>query len=157
MKVIRIHSVGFRRLFCLYHAFAALGCVVIIMVFCLSANQSYAHMLLFVAGILMMVLPLFLAPPEIILDLKEKMFVFRKGMKCSKIYFSEIKDLTIDTGIMRILDYQNTKPISIHQNHFHHIPLPKMRRYIHEILAGNSKIDKWQFNAVKIKCRLLFG
>ena len=150
MKVIRIHSVGFRRLFIMYHALAAMGCLVLICVFCLSANQSYTHMFLIIAGILMVVLPLCIAPPEIMLDLKEELFVFRKGIHYSKVSFSEIKALTIDTGILRIRHIQNAKTISIHQEHFIHIPLPDMKDYIHKILAGNTKIDKRQYNSVKI-------
>lgn len=116
-----------------------------------------SHILFIIAGILMVVLPFFLAPPEIILDIKENTFVFRNGMTYSTIYFSDIKTLTVDNDIMLIKSIQNKENISIYQDHFKHIPLPKMKKYIESILAGNTNFDPWQFNSVKLRGRLLLG
>ena len=83
MQVIRIHSTGFRLLFFLYHAMAAAGFLLSTITLGMSTMQSYNHLLLLIAGVSMVVLPFFLAPPEIMLDVKEKKFVFRTGIRCS--------------------------------------------------------------------------
>ena len=157
MQTIRIHSVGFRQLFIMYHVSAGIGFLLLILFFCQSAFDIDAQLFFLIAGILMIVLPYFLAPPEIILDIEEKTFVFRTGFKYSIIEFQHIEELTIYADVMLIRHTKTNQKISIYQDHFKHIPLPNMKKYIENVLNGNTNIDERQFNSIKFKGCLLFG
>jgi len=157
MRTIRIHSVGFRQLFIMYHASAGIGFLLLVLFFCHSAFDIDAQSLFLIAGILMIVLPYYLAPPEIILDIEEKTFVFRTGFKYSIIEFQHINELSIYEDVMLIRNTKTNQNILIYQDHFKHIPLPNMKKYIVNVLNGNTKINERQFDSIKFKKCLLFG
>lgn len=153
MERVRIHSKGFRKLFYLYHLSGGLGLIMLLMA--LFNHTPYST--LTACGVILIAIPLMMAPPEIIVNLKERRLIFRYKMKCLSVDFGDVYDINSDSGLIEVRNLMKRTVISIRQEHFKNIPLCDLKDYIKKLLSGSADINYRKYNSIKRgKCRM-FG
>lgn len=145
MEIVRVHPKSFKFLFYLYHGSAAMG-FLLLTGFIL---QIISHDISFVVGILMISVPFFLAPPELIILLKEQKLIFRHGVKCSTISFNDIFRIKTCACRIEIKNYEKKTLLSIHGEYFKNIDLQELSEYIRALMSGHQKVDPMRYTSVK--------
>ena len=152
MDTIRVHPKGFKFLFCLYHGSAAVG-LALITSFLL---QIIAYDICFLIGTLMVSLPFFLAPPEIIFLIKDQKMIFRHRISCTTIAFSNISQIKTSARLIEIVNTETQTLLKINKEHFKNIDIRELSEYIKELLFANQEIDPMKYTSVKItECKFI--
>jgi hypothetical protein len=152
MDIIRVHPKGFRFLFYLYHGSAAVGFVLIAG----SVLQIIPHDTIFIMGLLMISIPFFLIPPELIFLLEKKKLIFRHGFYCATIPFEDICKVETSVYSIEMKNLKNNTLIEIYKEHFKNIDLIELSKYIQVLLSGDQIVDPMKYTAVKFSgCGLL--
>lgn len=144
MDIIRVHPKNFKFLFYLYHGSAAVGFILIVS----YLFQIIPYDLFFIMGILMISIPFFLSPPELIILSKERKLVFRHRISCSTLPFKVISQVEASAYSVKIKDYENSTLLEIHKKHFKNINLAELSEYLRNLLFGHKKIDPMRYTSV---------
>jgi hypothetical protein len=144
MEIIRVHPRGFRFLFFLYHGSAAMGLILLTGLFLKIISYDIS----FIVGILMISIPFFLIPPELIILLKERKLIFRHGIKCSTISFSDISQIKTSASIIEIKNHEKSTLLTIQKEYFKNIDLQELSEYLRALIAGHQKVDPMRYTSV---------
>jgi hypothetical protein len=152
IDTIRVHPKGFRFLFYLYHGSAAVGFVLIAG----SVLQIIPYDTIVILGLLMISIPFFLIPPELIFLLEKKKLIFRHGFYCATIPFKDIYKVETSVSSIEMKNLKNITLIEICKEHYKNIDLFELSNYIQVLLSGDQKVDPMKYTAVKfLGCGLL--
>ena len=113
--------------------------------------QIIHHDIILVIGIIMISIPFFLVPPELIFILKEQKIVYRRRMTFRSIPFNEISRVEAASGAIHIKDIENRTRLEIRENHFKNINLPDPSEYIKSVLSGNRNVNPTRYTSFKFK------
>lgn len=145
MDIIRVHPKNFRFLFYLYHGSAAAGFITVVS----FLLQIIPYDFYFIIGVLMIAIPFLLAPPELVILLKDHKLIFRHRTSCSTLSFKDILLVEASAYSVKIKDYKNSTLLEIHQKHFKNINLSELSEYLRDLLVGNKKVDPMRYTSVK--------
>lgn len=149
MDTVRIHSKGFRTLFYFYHLSGLTGLLILLVCFLLSIFGDGSYGLLAVCGMLMIAVPLTTAPPEIIVLLKERRLLFRRGLKCSDLDFKDIAAIKTAGDRIEIRDKADNVLMKISQAHFKNIRAAELCNYITGLITGGTDLDLMRYTSVR--------
>lgn len=152
MEIIRVHPKSFKFLFYFYHGSAAMGFILLtgFLLQIISCDIS------FIIGILMISIPFLLAPPELIILLKEQKLIYRHRINCSTIPFNDIFQIKTSACLLEIKNYEKSTLLKIHKKYFKNIDLPELSEYLRALLSGHQRVDPMRYTSVKFTgCKFL--
>jgi hypothetical protein len=152
MENIRVHPKGFKFLFYLCHGSAAIGFIMLtgVLLQIIPTEDSL------IIWLLMISIPFFVVPPELIILLKDQKLIFRNRMNYSMIPFKDISMVKASACSIEIKNHENNTLLEIHKKHFKNIDLLELSEYIRFLLSGNQKVDPMKYTSVKFTgCKFL--
>lgn len=145
MDIIRVHPKNFKFKFYLYHVSATVGFILV----AFFLLQIIPYEICFVIGFLMISIPFLLAPPELVILLKDRKLIFRHKISCSTLSFKDIFMVESSADSVKIKNYENSTLLEINKEHFKNINLAELSEYLIDLLFGSIKIDPMRFTSVK--------
>lgn len=93
--------------------------------------------------------PFLLAPPELIILIRDQKMIFRHRINCKIISFKNISRVKTSECSIKIKNDENNTLLKIHKEHFKHIDLSELSDYIRTLLSGHQKVDPMRYTSVK--------